>query len=149
MSESALQRFASGACREVGLEGAVTILISNNREIQALNGRFRKKGRPTDVLSFPAPVFAPDFAGDIAISLDIATQNARALGHSVATELRILILHGVLHLAGYDHESDGGQMARKEVTIRRRLLLPTSLIERTEHNALAHNGKRPRARSRV
>ena len=99
--------------------------------MRRLNSRFRGKSRPTDVLSFPA-ASANGFAGDIAISLDIAERNARLLGHSVADEIRILILHGILHLAGYDHESDQGEMAKKEILLRRRLALPTSLIERTD-----------------
>jgi len=74
------------------------------------------------------------------ISLDIAARNARVLGHSVADEIRILMLHGILHLAGYDHESDKGEMAKKEILLRRRLELPTSLIERS-------NGSTTRKRS--
>jgi probable rRNA maturation factor len=131
VSERAIEMFAAQACRAIGLEGAVTILITGNRDLKALNGRFKHKRLPTDVLSFPAPFFAQDFAGDIAISADIAARNARALGHSTADELRVLILHGILHLAGYDHERDSGEMARKELTLRRRLLLPAALIERT------------------
>jgi probable rRNA maturation factor len=95
-----------------------------------LNARFRAKDRATDVLSFPVGSGANDFAGDIAISLDIAADNARRLGHSVSEEIRILILHGILHLAGYDHEKDQGEMARKEFLLRRRFALPTALIER-------------------
>ncbi|HYN15247.1 MAG TPA: rRNA maturation RNase YbeY, partial [Terriglobales bacterium] len=69
--------------------------------------------------------------GDIAISAEFGARNARRLGHSPADELKILILHGLLHLAGYDHETDGGAMARKEARLRRALGLPTALIERT------------------
>jgi probable rRNA maturation factor len=87
-------------------------------------------------LSFPGPEFVEDFAGDIAISLDIAAQNAKVRGHSIATELQILALHGVLHLAGYDHESDGGEMTRIEMRMRRKLTLPASLIERTRGQGL-------------
>ncbi len=146
LSVSALERFAAQACRAIGLQGAVTILITGNRELKALNGRFKKKSRATDVLSFPAPGFAPDFAGDIAISSEIAARNARSLGHSAADELRILILHGILHLAGYDHERDGGEMARRELTLRRRLVLPVALIERA---ALRRKRVRASARPRV
>ena len=98
--------------------------------MRRLNSRFRGKSRRTDVLSFPV-ASAKGLAGDIAISLDIAERNARLLGHPVADEIRILILHGILHLAGYDHETDKGEMAKKEIVLRRRLGLPTSLIERT------------------
>ena len=71
------------------------------------------------------------FAGDLAISAEIAASNARRLGHSAGDELKILILHGLLHLAGYDHETDSGEMARKETRLRRLLGLPAALIERT------------------
>jgi probable rRNA maturation factor len=84
------------------------------------------------VLSFPGPAFVKDFAGDIAISFDIAAKSARIQGHSTATELQILALHGVLHLAGYDHESDNGQMTRIEMRIRKAMGLPASLIERSK-----------------
>lgn len=143
VSERALERFAAQACLAIGLQGAVTILITSSRELRALNGRFKKKRQPTDVLSFPAPGFTQDFAGDIAISIEIAARNARALGHSVADELRVLILHGILHLAGYDHERDGGEMARRELTLRRRLVLPSALIERASPSR-----KRSRTRAR-
>jgi len=143
VSVPALERFAAQACGAIGLQGAVTILITGNRELKALNGRFKKKSQATDVLSFPAPCFAPDFAGDIAISAEIAARNARSLGHSAADELRVLILHGILHLAGYDHERDGGEMARRELTLRRRLVLPAALIERA-----APRRKRVRASAR-
>jgi len=69
-------------------------------------------------------------AGDVAISSDIARKNARTLGHPPAEEIKILTLHGVLHLAGFDHESDSGEMAREENRLRRQLGLPTGLIER-------------------
>ena len=99
--------------------------------MRRLNSCFRGKNQPTDVLSFPADASAKVFAGDIAISLDIAERNARLLGHSAADEIRVLILHGMLHIAGYDHENDEGEMANKEIVLRRRFGLPTSLIERS------------------
>jgi probable rRNA maturation factor len=92
-----------------------------------LNRRFRRKDRATDVLSFAGQNGA---AGDIAISAETAARNARRLGHSTAAELKVLILHGALHLAGYDHEHDRGQMARREQRLRRQFRLPTGLIER-------------------
>lgn len=98
--------------------------------MRTLNARFRHKNRTTDVLSFPGPVFADGFVGDIAISLDIAARNARALRHSVADEVRILVLHGLLHLAGYDHEADNGEMSKIERALRHKLGLPSGLIER-------------------
>lgn len=123
--------FAAKASRAANLRGAVTVLVTTNRQMRDLNLRFRGKAYATDVLSFPSPTFVEGFAGDLAVSLDIASRNARALGHSVADELRILVLHGILHLAGYDHESDNGEMASREAGLRRRFGLPAALIERT------------------
>lgn len=131
MSEVALAKFLTRACRAVGLRGTVNIAVTSSRELRALNNRFRGKDKPTDVLSFPPVLgFSHDFAGDVAISAEIAAQNARRLGHSPAEEVKILALHGVLHLAGYDHEHDRGRMARKERALRKGLGLPAGLIER-------------------
>jgi probable rRNA maturation factor len=131
MNEATLDRFLARAKRAVGLHGAVTVLITTNRELRTLNSRFRAKDKPTDVLSFPAVLqSARGYAGDVAISAEIAAQNARHLGHSTADEVKILTLHGVLHLAGYDHEKDNGAMARAEVRLRKKLGLPVALIER-------------------
>jgi probable rRNA maturation factor len=99
--------------------------------MQALNRRFRGKNKATDVLSFPSQT--PGVAGDIAISLEIASANAAELGHDLATEVKILILHGMLHLAGYDHEIDDGEMLAREAGLRQELKLPVGLIERTHH----------------
>jgi probable rRNA maturation factor len=132
VNEASLDRFVARARRAVGLRGGVNVLITTNRELHALNSRFRGKHSPTDVLSFPSDSrIAPKQAGDIAISAEIAVHNARRLGHSGAEEIKILALHGVLHLAGYDHESDRGEMARLEERLRRKLRLPVALIERT------------------
>ena len=131
LSETALARFVRRACQAVKLPGNVNIMITSSHELRSLNRQFRGKDKATDVLSFPPlPVWADGQAGDVAISADIASQNARALGHSPADEVKILALHGVLHLAGYDHEQDNGEMARKEVRLRRLLGLPVGLIER-------------------
>lgn len=130
-AEPSLTRFLARAKRAVGLRGDVTVLITTSRELHALNRQFRHKNAPTDVLSFPSPMVATrHFAGDIAISADIAARNARQLGHTPADEVKILTLHGLLHLAGYDHESDQGEMARREQLLRKRLGLPVALIER-------------------
>ena len=131
LTKLALTRFLALARRAAGLRGAVNILVTSNAEMRSLNRRFRGQHEPTDVLSFPAPHHAKNFAGDIAISAEIATQNARILGHDPGTEVKILTLHGILHLRGYDHESDHGQMARREQKLRRELSLPVGLIERT------------------
>ena len=127
--ERALTLFATKAKRAVGARGELSIRITSSAEMRELNLRFRRKKEPTDVLSFPAN--APSLAGDIAISADIAATNADALGHSVDTELKILILHGLLHLVGYDHETDAGEMQAEEARLRQRLKLPVGLIERT------------------
>ncbi|MGD1214084.1 MAG: rRNA maturation RNase YbeY [Terriglobales bacterium] len=131
LTELALDRFVARARRAAGLKGVVNVLVTSNAELKSLNRRFRGKDKPTDVLSFPAePDPRKQFAGEIAISAEIAAQNARPLGHSPAEEVKILVLHGVLHLRGYDHECDNGQMARREKQLRAKLHLPLGLIER-------------------
>jgi probable rRNA maturation factor len=127
-SAQTLSRFATRAQHLLGLKGEVSICITSNREMQALNRRFRKNNKATDVLSFPSQTKGT--AGDIAISLEIAASNAETLGHSLATEVKILILHGLLHLAGYDHEIDDGEMLEREAALRREFKLPVGLIER-------------------
>jgi probable rRNA maturation factor len=127
-----MQRFVRQAQTLAKVQGEVDILISGNQRLRELNRRFRRKNKPTDVLSFPRPS-----GGDIAISAQIARDNAARFGHSVADELKILVLHGMLHLAGYDHESDNGRMARVESRLRARLKLPASLIHRTQSRAKA------------
>jgi probable rRNA maturation factor len=131
LSERKLADFISDVCEHIRLVGAVTVLITGSKEMVVLNGRFRGKAQATDVLSFPGPSFVDGFAGDIAVSLDIANRTARAMGHSTSAEVRVLVLHGLLHLAGYDHESDRGDMTRIEGRLRRELSLPAGLIERT------------------
>jgi probable rRNA maturation factor len=132
LSEATLAKFVTRARRAARLQGSVSVLVTSSRELQGLNRRFRGKNKPTDVLSFPAmPGLAPRFAGDAAISAEIAARNARRLGHTAADEIRILVLHAVLHLAGYDHEQDNGEMERKEQRLRKALGLPVGLIERT------------------
>lgn len=142
LSKPALERFLLRARRAVKLKGTVSLLVTSSAELRSMNRQFRDKNKPTDVLSFPPPAEAQPrparpFAGDVAISADIARENADRLGHSLADEIKILALHGVLHLAGFDHERDNGQMARKEIRLRRQLRLPVGLLERTEHRARA------------
>jgi probable rRNA maturation factor len=138
--------------------GEVTCVVTTDAELRALNRKFRGRDYAADVLSFPAkplPVVAARnrrsastavhraaairsgraTTGEIAISLDRAAEQAAELGHGVEEELRILILHGLLHLAGLDHEIDGGEMARAEMRWRKRLGLPEGLIERTDGHA--------------
>ena len=112
------------------MTGNVAILVTTSRRMRELNRWYRHKAYATDVLSFPGnPKLG--HAGDIAISAEIAQANARKLGHSHAVEVKVLILHGILHLGGYDHESDRGEMAGLEDHLRSRLGLPNSLISRT------------------
>jgi len=156
VSARALGQFAVRAQRAAGVRGEVDVLVTSSAELRRLNRRFRGKDTATDVLSFPShdgkihhggtetrrnsfsKASVPPClrggccaGGDIAISAEVGARTARRLGHTAADELKILILHGLLHLAGYDHETDGGEMARKEARLRRALGLPVALIERT------------------
>jgi probable rRNA maturation factor len=133
LGEQALGRFVLRARKAAGLRGSVNVLVTNNSAMRALNSQFREKNKATDVLSFPEESRVRGkmrFAGEIAISADMAAQNAARLGHSVALEIKVLVLHGILHLAGFDHERDNGEMARKEAKLRQALNLPVTLIER-------------------
>lgn len=137
LSEPAVARFVARARRAARVRGEVNVMITSSRELRRLNRRFRGKNKPTDVLSFPfigGPVNG--LAGDVAISVDIAADNARRLGHTLAEEIRILALHGILHLAGYDHDRDHGQMASREVGLRKAFRLPVGLIERNTKKSL-------------
>ena len=98
------------------------------------------KNKPTDELTFPST--SAEMAGDIAISLEIAAANAAELGHALATEVKVLILHGFLHLAGYDHESDDGEMQTREADLRKKFKLPFGLIERAHGPDLKRGGPR-------
>lgn len=131
-SQRELERFLARARRAVGLTGAVGLLLADDNALKALNCNYRKKNKPTDVLSFPAATGPShsDLAGDLAVSVETAERQAAEHGHSLAAELKILVLHGVLHLAGLDHERDAGAMARKERRLRQELGLPSGLIER-------------------
>lgn len=126
-----LLRFSAQAQMAAKLRGDVGLCLTEDREMRELNRRFRRKNKPTDVLSFPAPSDLRGYAGDLAISLDIARENARRYGHTLSEEVKVLILHGMLHLAGHDHEKDDGRMARLEARLREDLGLPNGLIART------------------
>ena len=141
-SARALVRFLREAQSAVNLRGQVSVLLTTDKEIRRLNRQFRGKNKATDVLSFPSLTHvskgrrhgAPrrfEIAGDLAISVDTARKQAAGIGHSVSIEIKVLMLHGLLHLAGYDHETDDGEMARREVSLRKRLGLPLGLIERS------------------
>ena len=139
-TNSQIKTFVRSAQRALGISGEINVLITSSREMRRLNRDFRGKDEPTDVISFPAAQNGK-IAGDIAISRDIAWQNAKSLGHPLTTEVKILLLHGLLHLAGHDHESDNGEMAALEQKLRARLKLPTGLIERTTTNQRARGGR--------
>jgi probable rRNA maturation factor len=131
-NKAALSRFLNRARAAVGLGGEVHLLLTSDAELKRLNRQFRRKNKPTDILSFPAPgEIAHQTAGDLAISLDTAARQAADHAHTLVDELRILILHGLLHLDGEDHEADSGQMADRELALRAQLKLKSSLIERT------------------
>jgi probable rRNA maturation factor len=137
LTREALSRFVLRARRAIRLPGRVNVLLTGDAEIRSLNARFRKKNKSTDVLSFPADSVpgrngSRAFAGEIAISSEVARRSAVNLGHSTAVEVKILVLHGILHLAGFDHERDNGHMARKEAGLRQLLGLPSSLTERAQ-----------------
>ncbi len=146
LSASTLERFVLKARRAAKVRGTVNVLVAGDKELRSLNRQFRRKDKATDVLSFPAAADAGrgarSFAGELAISADIARKNAMHLGHSLADEIKILTLHGILHLAGFDHERDAGQMARKESLLRRQLKLEVGLIERANGSSSFSSSRR-------
>ncbi len=144
LSRGGLVRFVKRAQAAVGLPGEVDVLLANDRTLRRLNREFRGKDKPTDVLSFPAAEeLAREHAGDLAISLETAARQAREHGHSLRDEVRVLLLHGLLHLSGMDHETDRGEMAAREAELRRMLRLPSGLIARVEGSLPA--GKKSRS----
>ena len=104
---------------------SVVIAFVSDRKMRELNGTFRGKNLTTDVLSFPfqADEFDQDMLGDIAISLEQAARQAKENNLTFSTEIKQLILHGILHLCGYDHETDNGEMNSLEVQLRDKLLI--------------------------
>jgi probable rRNA maturation factor len=142
-SARTLNRFLSSAQAAVRLRGEVSVLLTTDQAIRRLNRQFRRMNKATDVLSFPAPQEATgEVAGDLAISVPTALRQAREQRHSLSVEIKVLILHGLLHLAGFDHEADDGQMARRERLLRGRLGLPLGLIERAETGVTRAGGPR-------
>jgi probable rRNA maturation factor len=132
LSRPGLTSFLNRARLAVGLTGQIEVLLADDTTLRRLNKSFRGKNKPTDVLSFPAPdEIADTHAGDLAISLETAARQAATYGHSLRDEVRILVLHGLLHLSGLDHETDNGEMAAREATLRTKLKLSNTLIERT------------------
>jgi len=138
-----LEPFLARARKAVPVSGEVSVLLTSDRKIRKLNKEFRGIDKATDVLSFSALAARPRsrnnrssaepaIAGDLAISIDTAQRQATQFGHTLQIELKILLLHGLLHLAGYDHEADSGEMAAREEELRRRFRLPGALIARAD-----------------
>ena len=132
LRRAAIESFARRLQKEVAKGRPFDAVITGDADLRRLNRNFRGQDYATDVLSFPTPPQAGSgpFLGDIAISLGRARAQAREFGHTIEQEVRILMLHGVLHLLGHDHESDSGAMARAEKRWRAKLDLPAGLIER-------------------
>jgi probable rRNA maturation factor len=150
-SRLAVDVVTSGAVRAPGLgrwlqsvapvraRGTVTVAVVPDGRVRSLNRQYRKQDRPTDVLSFPAD--EPGQLGDVVIAQGVARRQALAAGHSLSIELRVLALHGLLHLLGYDHETDEGQMRRIEKRLRRAGGLREGLIERGHSRARRGSGR--------
>ena len=131
-----IARVAGATLAAVGKPGAgVTVAFVRDRAIRVLNRRFREIDRPTDVLSFPASAGSedgadggfvsaqtPEYLGDVVVSTDTALRQANEAGHAFGREVDELVMHGVVHLCGYDHETDHGEMNRLELRLRRKLL---------------------------
>ena len=146
-----LSRAAPGRAR-----GEVTVVLVSDGRMRSLNRSFRGKDHATDVLSFgygaasggrdPVPDRASRHLGDIVIAVGVARRQADEAAHPVGTELRVLALHGLLHLLGYDHEVDAGRMARAENRLRRRAGLQEGLIDRATRGT---KGRRTAVRRRT
>lgn len=121
VSAARLRRVLEGAAEALDVAGEVSLVLTGDRAMRALNARYRGKDRPTDVLSFPGGGGSGEL-GDIVISVETAERNARGLGRTLAQELDVLALHGFLHVLGYDHETDTGAMDRLERRLRKKLL---------------------------
>ena len=129
LNRLSLEGFAGDLQHEVAAGRRFCCLLTRDAELQRLNRSFLGKDYPTDVLSFPSSS-SKGFLGELAISVDRAREQAAEHGHDLEQEIRILMLHGVLHLIGMDHERDHGIMARAESRWRKQFGLPAGLIER-------------------
>lgn len=127
LRQAALSRWLAGAA-PASARGEVTIALISDGAMRRLNAAYRNADYATDVLSFPSE--EPGHLGDIAIATGVAARQARRLGHHERVERKVLALHGLLHLLGYDHEADTGAMARVEERLRRKAGLPAGLISR-------------------
>lgn len=145
-----LEALIAQAAKMARLTGAVSVLLTGDAAIRTLNRDFRHKDKATDVLSFPAAEMSgrARLAGDLAISVETAARAAEARGHSLVLELKILLLHGLLHLAGFDHETDSGEMAEREKMLRGKLGLTEGLIERAT-NGTKTEAKTKRSRTKA
>ncbi|MEK7405170.1 MAG: rRNA maturation RNase YbeY [Acidobacteriota bacterium] len=131
LGRGALRQFALRLEAEVAGGRRFLCLITGDRELRRLNRQFLGRDYPTDVLAFPEGEAPPEGPlGEIAISLRRAAAQAAEFGHSVEDEIRILMLHGLLHLTGLDHETDRGRMGRAETRWRKKLGLPGGLVQR-------------------
>ena len=152
LSPSTLERFVLRARRAVHLRDSVNVLVTNSHELRSLNRQFRGKDKATDVLSFPSPQLeTASMPNKLLVSwrspLTSHERTPVAWGTPSAEEIKILVLHGILHLAGFDHERDNGEMAHEETRLRQLLKLEMGLIERTEARASQHlSRKSPRIR---
>jgi probable rRNA maturation factor len=154
-STRTLGQFMTRAQAAVRLRGQVTVLLTGDATMRDLNRRFRGKNKATDVLSFPASNLVQNQGknqeksqekGDVAISVQTAHRQSAEQGHTLGTEIKVLMLHGLLHLAGYDHETDAGEMQRSERSLRERLGLPLGLIERASSPTLSQKTRKDGAR---
>ena len=130
LRRTVVREWARTIAARVATNRSFTCLIAPAETLRRLNREFRGKDEATDVLSFPATLAGADHLGDLAISWPHVRAQARALGHTAEEEIAVLMLHGVLHLMGMDHETDSGQMRRAEARWRRQLGLPLGLTER-------------------
>jgi probable rRNA maturation factor len=145
-STRSLAQFLTQAQAAVRLRGQVTVLLTGDATMRDLNRRFRGKNKATDVLSFPVENLVQNQEksqekGDVAISVETAQRQAAEQGHSLAIEIKVLMLHGLLHLAGHDHENDAGEMRRRERSLRTKLGLPAGLIERSGSASVRRGGR--------
>jgi probable rRNA maturation factor len=136
VSRAGLVRFLREAQAAVRVKGDVAVLLGRDATLRKLNRNFRGMDKATDVLSFPPATEAgAQHGGDLAISFETAQRQAAEHEHTLNDELRVLILHGLLHLAGMDHETDDGEMAARESRLRKKLKLPVGLIARVNERA--------------
>ena len=137
VSRAGLVRFLREAQVVAGVRGEVAVLLARDATLRKLNRNFRGIDKATDVLSFPsAGIGASKHGGDLAISFETARRQAEQHEHTLNEELRVLMLHGLLHLVGMDHETDDGEMAEREAKLRKKLKLPVGLIARAHEVAV-------------